>query len=331
MNDREEQAKNILADALAHDGFGPDTFATFIPKESALRAIIAAVSVQPPESTKHPDDVAVDLFASAMKAKLEYARNRRGRGGWQNKSECSADDLSAMLRDHVSKGDPTDVANFCCFLWNRQEAISAPPDEIYVDFREVGTAGPFPIVDGRVVLPDVTMNDLINHARTGYVATPLSREVSALVAEWRQRPGITDAYKICANELESALGTGPQDATGGTCAGLTFEGFRAANVARCVKWHPNGISSWSPADWLTAVTGELGELASLLKMRNRERDGLPGNKFSPTDKMVADELADVLTYLDLLAEALKVDLGRAAVAKFNEVSERVGFPDRINL
>lgn len=111
--------------------------------------------------------------------------------------------------------------------------------------------------------------------------------------------------------------------------GLTFAAFRKANVTRCVKWHPAGIGSWSPSDWLTAVTGELGELASLLKMRNRERDGLPGNRFSPTDKQIADELADVLTYLDLLAEALGVDLAAAAVAKFNEVSERVGFPDRI--
>ena len=105
-------------------------------------------------------------------------------------------------------------------------------------------------------------------------------------------------------------------------------------LARCLKWHPQGIESWSPSDWLTAVTGELGELASLLKMRNRERDGLPGNKFSPTQKQIADELADVLadvlTYLDLLAAVLGVDLGRAAVQKFNEVSERVGFPDRID-
>jgi len=112
---------------------------------------------------------------------------------------------------------------------------------------------------------------------------------------------------------------------------LTFDEFRAANVARCLKWHPAGLESWSPSDWLTAVTGELGELASLLKMRNRERDGLPGNKFSPTDRQVADELADVLTYLDLLAATLGVDLGRAAAQKFNEVSERVGFPDRIEL
>lgn len=110
---------------------------------------------------------------------------------------------------------------------------------------------------------------------------------------------------------------------------LTFAEFRRANVARCLKWHPQGINSWSPSDWLTAVTGELGELASLLKMRNRERDGLPGNKFSPTDKQVSDELADVLTYLDLLAEALDVDLANAAVEKFNEVSTRVGFPDRL--
>lgn len=111
---------------------------------------------------------------------------------------------------------------------------------------------------------------------------------------------------------------------------LTFAHFREANVRRCVKWHPAGIKSWSPSDWLTAVTGELGELASLLKMRNRERDGLPGNRFSPSDKQVADELADVLTYLDLLAAALGVDLGAAAVEKFNEVSARVGFPDRID-
>ena len=110
---------------------------------------------------------------------------------------------------------------------------------------------------------------------------------------------------------------------------LTFKELREANVERCVRWHPEGIKSWSPADWLTAVTGELGELASLIKMRNRERDGLPGNKFSPTKKQIADELADVLIYLDLLAEVLDVDLAAAAISKFNEVSERVGFPDRL--
>lgn len=112
---------------------------------------------------------------------------------------------------------------------------------------------------------------------------------------------------------------------------FTFEAFRKANVTRCLRWHPKGLNSWSSSDWITAVTGELGELASLIKMRNRERDQLPGNKFSPTDKQVADEIADVFAYLDLLAASLGVDLGAAAVSKFNEVSERVGLPDRIDL
>ena len=110
---------------------------------------------------------------------------------------------------------------------------------------------------------------------------------------------------------------------------ISFEQFRRANVERCLKWHPGGLNSWSTSDWVVAMVGEVGELASLLKMRQRERDGLPGNKFSPTDRMIADELADVFTYLDLLATSLDVDLGRAAVDKFNEVSIRVGFPDRI--
>lgn len=77
--------------------------------------------------------------------------------------------------------------------------------------------------------------------------------------------------------------------------------------------------------------GEVGELASLVKMINRERDNLPGNKFSPSQQDFADEIADVLTYLDLMAASLGINLGIAAAVKFNKISERVGFPDRIVL
>ncbi|HEM8535008.1 TPA: hypothetical protein U2Q23_001092 [Burkholderia multivorans] len=44
-----------------------------------------------------------------MKHKLALAR-AKGRGGWET---CSPADLSRMLREHVEKGDPRDVANFC--------------------------------------------------------------------------------------------------------------------------------------------------------------------------------------------------------------------------
>lgn len=113
---------------------------------------------------------------------------------------------------------------------------------------------------------------------------------------------------------------------------ITFDQFREANAARCLKWHPHGIESWSDSDWLVAIRGELGELASLIKMRNRDRDGLPGNKFSPTDEPVKLQSAtDVVTYLDLFCARNGINLGLAAALKFNEVSERVGFPDRIEL
>jgi hypothetical protein len=49
------------------------------------------------------------------------------------------------------------------------DAAPAPAAGVRVSFPQVGIAGPFPIVDGCVTLPDATMNDLIHHARTGYV------------------------------------------------------------------------------------------------------------------------------------------------------------------
>lgn len=60
----------------------------------------------------HTDEVCVDCFALDMKIKLDISRSK-GREGWER---CSADELSEMLREHVDKGDPVDVANFCMFL-----------------------------------------------------------------------------------------------------------------------------------------------------------------------------------------------------------------------
>ncbi|OBU52258.1 hypothetical protein [Stenotrophomonas maltophilia] len=77
-----------------------------------------------PVADQHPDDVAVDAFAVAMKAKMAEAR-AKGRGGWEYPAQCTAEDLSRMLREHVEKGDPRDVANFCMMLYQRGEAIAA--------------------------------------------------------------------------------------------------------------------------------------------------------------------------------------------------------------
>lgn len=112
---------------------------------------------------------------------------------------------------------------------------------------------------------------------------------------------------------------------------LTFEALRAANIARCKKWHPGGVADWSLSDWMTATAGELGEAANVIKKLNRVRDGLVGNKetLEELQRALAYELADTLIYLDLVAAAAGVDLGRAVIEKFNIVSERNGFSDRL--
>ncbi len=71
-------------------------------------------------------------------------------------------------------------------------------------------------------------------------------------------------------------------------------------------------------DWLTAVTGELGEAANVLK--KVRRGDFTINQARPE---LADELADVATYLDILAKQCGIDLGKAIIEKFNRVSDKV--------
>lgn len=66
----------------------------------------------------HPDDIAVDRFASAMKAKLAEKR-AQGYGGWDRPDECTIAFLSELLRKHVGKGDPVDVGNFAMMIHQR--------------------------------------------------------------------------------------------------------------------------------------------------------------------------------------------------------------------
>jgi NTP pyrophosphatase (non-canonical NTP hydrolase) len=113
---------------------------------------------------------------------------------------------------------------------------------------------------------------------------------------------------------------------------MDFKTLREANRLRQPQFknkkgelvHPPDKPAWTPAQWLQAVVGELGEYANLRK--KVERGDLSMEEARP---MLASELADVATYLDILAESVGVDLGAAVVEKWNEVSARVGSPLRI--
>ena len=70
------------------------------------------------------DDRAVDEFARLMKQKMAASR-AKGRGGWDDPDVCSVGSLSSMLLEHVAKGDPVDVANFCMMLRHYDAKIAA--------------------------------------------------------------------------------------------------------------------------------------------------------------------------------------------------------------
>ena len=114
---------------------------------------------------------------------------------------------------------------------------------------------------------------------------------------------------------------------------LNFADLRCANIARLPEFRnarggpahskPDG-SDWSPSDWLQAVVGELGEFANLQKKVIR---GDLTAKQARDD--LADELADVVIYLDILAFQLGINLSDAVISKWNRTSERVGSNIRI--
>lgn len=71
------------------------------------------------EPAGHSDDMAVDRFSAAMKAKLKWEREVRGRHGWDDPSVCSPQFLARLLVEHLSKGNAgtfEDVANFAMML-----------------------------------------------------------------------------------------------------------------------------------------------------------------------------------------------------------------------
>lgn len=143
---------------------------------------------------------------------------------------------------------------------------------------------------------------------------------------------------------------------------LKFDVLRAANTARLPQFknkhgelaHSKADGSdWTPAQWLQAVVGELGEYANVRK--KFERGDLTAEEFRVEAEK---ELADVQTYLDILAmrcldydriifvnqaSGLKqammervvhptgVDLGKATITKFNQVSSRVKSTVRISV
>jgi NTP pyrophosphatase (non-canonical NTP hydrolase) len=113
---------------------------------------------------------------------------------------------------------------------------------------------------------------------------------------------------------------------------LDFASLRMQNVSRKIRWHGEA-DAWTGSDWSNAMAGECGEACNIVKKlrRHETHTGTAYNTPPPGELLVAlaEELADVVTYADLLAHKYGIDLAQAVRSKFNRVSAAQDFPERL--
>jgi len=102
--------------------------------------------------------------------------------------------------------------------------------------------------------------------------------------------------------------------------GVTFNVLRGANVNRQKEWPGNEHAD--VAFRAIELAGEAGEVAEAVKKFLRAELGIKGSTATKDD--IADEMGDMLVALDLLANQLGIDLGKAVERKFNATSKKYG-------
>lgn len=97
-----------------------------------------------------------------------------------------------------------------------------------------------------------------------------------------------------------------QQATG-LDAGSFLQRFSVVNMSRALRWHPQGLESWSTADWAVALQGEVGEVLEVLAASWNA----PLNRAS-----LANEIGDAYAYLDLFAQSCGVTVEQCTAGLF---------------
>lgn len=112
-----------------------------------------------------------------------------------------------------------------------------------------------------------------------------------------------------------------------------FQHLRNANLARQVEWDKDDKLGYDGCAmkrlfFANEMAGEAGEANNVVKKLVREQLGISGSR--ATREMLAEELADIIICVDLVAIQYDVDLWNAVVRKFNATSEKVGLRTRMH-
>ena len=106
---------------------------------------------------------------------------------------------------------------------------------------------------------------------------------------------------------------------------LTFAALRTANNLRQKQWEAGATFT---IEYLgCALAGEVGEACNIIKKLARERLGAVGSRANYTQ--LAEELADAVIYIDLIARKAGINLDEAIRAKFNQTSTKYDLGARL--
>lgn len=72
-----------------------------------------------PDKEAYKDEVGVTLFTLAMRLKLAFCRDHKGRHGWHDPDVITNEQLELALLIVMRKGDVVDIANHCMMLHER--------------------------------------------------------------------------------------------------------------------------------------------------------------------------------------------------------------------
>lgn len=101
--------------------------------------------------------------------------------------------------------------------------------------------------------------------------------------------------------------------------------LRGANQTRQNEWDPNDSITIEYRG--NELAGEVGEACNVIKKLARERLGIRGTR--ATQQMLAEELADVVICVDLIAMQVGINLSQAVQDKFNATSKKYSLTTRL--
>ena len=100
-----------------------------------------------------------------------------------------------------------------------------------------------------------------------------------------------------------------------------LEKLKQANALRTKEWDPDG--KLGLLFFGCELAGETGEACNVAKKLERERLGIVGSR--STIERLAEELADIIIVVDMIATMEGIDLPLAIAEKFNKTSKANGF------